>query len=224
MAFKTARRRPAAFHGGIRFPAVFGLGACGLAAWRLAVFLSALLLPVLVFPVQPQPAAAIRAAAISTAAISTGTFSPVPPGRAAGYVPPWSWPITPPPAVLRPFKPPPRPWLAGHRGVDLAGPPGTEVRSPAAGTVVFAGWVVDRPVLTVDLGQGLLSSFEPLDSSRRPGEAVGSGEVLGTVPAAGSGHCPEAACLHWGVRLNGTYVNPLDFVTDRRPSVLLPPR
>ena len=139
MAFKTARRRPAAFHGGIRFPAVFGLGACGLAAWRLAVFLPALLLPVLVFPVQPQPAAAIRAAAISTAAISTGTFSPVPPGRAAGYVPPWSWPITPPPAVLRPFKPPPRPWLAGHRGVDLAGPPGTEVRSPAAGTVVFAG-------------------------------------------------------------------------------------
>ncbi|MGX9901778.1 hypothetical protein ACW0JT_21495 [Arthrobacter sp. SA17] len=36
----------------------------------------------------------------------------------------WSWPLSPEPAVLRGFDPPDKPWLSGHRGVDLkaAGP------------------------------------------------------------------------------------------------------
>ena len=125
---------------------------------------------------------------------------------------------------MRPFKAPPERWLAGHRGVDLSASLGAPVLTPAAGTVVFAGWVVNRPVMTVDLGGGLLSSFEPVDASRSTGDKVAEGEVIGTVSgSASSSHCP-ASCLHWGVRLNGEYVNPLNFVMDRRPSILLPLR
>ena len=127
------------------------------------------------------------------------------PGAAAGG---WSWPLSPRPAVLRAFDPPARPWLSGHRGVDLqAAHDGAPVTSPAAGTVSFVGVVVDRPVITIDHGNGLRSSFEPVRSDREAGAAVAEGEVLGWVQP---GHCrPAPPCLHWGVRRGEEYVNPL---------------
>lgn len=133
----------------------------------------------------------------------------------------WSWPLEPRPAVLRAFDPPSRPWLSGHRGVDLrAAHDGVPVTAPAAGTVSFAGVVVDRPVITVDHGDGLRSSFEAVRSHLAAGTAVAEGDVLGSILP---GHCTPAPCVHWGVRRGGEYLNPLAFVTDLRPSVLLPP-
>lgn len=108
--------------------------------------------------------------------------------------------------------------MAGHRGVDLGAAEGV-VLSPADGTVVFVGTVVDRPVLTIDHGSGLLSSFEPVTASVTEGESVRAGQEIGRVST--EPHCP-GPCVHWGVRDNGEYVNPLPFVSDRRPSVLLP--
>lgn len=139
------------------------------------------------------------------------------PAAAAGG---WTWPVKPKPAVTRTFQPPAQKWLSGHRGVDLSAAPGTEVRSPAAGTVTFTGVVVDRPVITVDHGDGLKSSFEPIDATVKRGQTVARGQVIGTIASAG--HCPPANCVHWGVRRDGEYVNPLQFVQDMRPSVLLP--
>ena len=141
-----------------------------------------------------------------------------PAGMAAGG---WSWPLNPRPAVLRAFDPPARPWLSGHRGVDLqAAFDGAPVTSPAAGTVSFVGVVVDRPVITIDHGNGLRSSFEAVRSDLNPGDAVAEGEVLGWIQP---GHCGPGPCVHWGVRRGDEYLNPLAFVTDLRPSVLLPP-
>jgi murein DD-endopeptidase MepM/ murein hydrolase activator NlpD len=98
---------------------------------------------------------------------------------------------------------------------------GAPIVAPAAGTVSFVGVVVDRPVITIDHGNGLRSSFEPVDSALTAGSAVAPGDVLGRVRA---GHCgPAPPCLHWGVRRGEEYVNPLAFVMDLRPSVLLPP-
>lgn len=133
----------------------------------------------------------------------------------------WSWPLEPRPVVLRTFDPPAEPWLSGHRGVDLrAAHDVARVTSPAAGTVTFAGVVVDRPVITVDHGNGLRSSFEAVRSDLKPGTAVAEGEVLGWIQPS---HCGPGACVHWGVRRGEDYLNPLTFVTDLRPSVLLPP-
>ena len=122
---------------------------------------------------------------------------------------------------MRAFDPPARPWLSGHRGVDLrASHDGAPVTSPASGTVSFAGVVVDRAVITVDHGSGLRSSFEAVRTDLEAGDAVAKGDVVGWIQ---SGHCTPAPCVHWGVRRGGEYLNPLAFMTDLRPSVLLPP-
>lgn len=151
------------------------------------------------------------------AAEPAGRFSPV---AAAPAPRSWAWPLAPRPAVLRAFDPPEKPWLSGHRGVDLqAAADGGPVTSPESGTVSFVGVVVDRPVITVDHGNGLRSSFEPVRSGLKKGATVAKGDVLGALM---TGHCGAAPCVHWGVRRGEDYVNPLGFVTDLRPSILLP--
>jgi murein DD-endopeptidase MepM/ murein hydrolase activator NlpD len=140
--------------------------------------------------------------------------------QASAPRPDWDWPLTPRPAVVRTFDPPDKPWMSGHRGVDLgAAHDGVPVTSPASGTVSFVGVVVDRPVITIDHGGGLRSSFEPVESTLTAGTAVAKGEVVGTLMP---GHCGALHCVHWGVRRGDDYVNPLEFVTDLRPSILLP--
>ena len=165
--------------------------------------------------------AAVGVAALLLAGTTAATPTTAAPGAPAPH-PGWAWPLEPRPAVVRGFDPPPKPWLSGHRGVDLAAESGSPVLSPADGTVVFAGWVVDRPVLTIDHGGGLRSSFEPVSSSLAVGTAVARGQPVGTLEPPGAGHCSPADCLHWGVRRGDEYVDPLQFVVDRRPSVLLP--
>ncbi|MBG0739220.1 peptidoglycan DD-metalloendopeptidase family protein [Paeniglutamicibacter antarcticus] len=132
----------------------------------------------------------------------------------------WHWPLDPRPRLIRKFDPPAKPWLAGHRGIDLAAAPGTPILAPANGTVVFSGWVVDRTVVTIEHTPGLRSSFEPVDSPLPEGTTVVIGQPVGIL--AVSSHCPPAGCLHWGVRRGQVYLDPLQFILDRRPSVLLP--
>ncbi|MFC3298736.1 M23 family metallopeptidase [Arthrobacter agilis] len=147
-------------------------------------------------------------------------------GRSEPFVPEWSWPLTPTPSVLRRFQKPPQNWKSGHRGMDLAvTEAGDGFSSPADGVVFFSGRVVDRGVLSIDHGNGRISSFEPVETDLTKGRRVARGEHLGSISAAGpspsSAHCIRT-CLHWGVRVDGEYVDPLGFVSDRRPSVLLP--
>jgi murein DD-endopeptidase MepM/ murein hydrolase activator NlpD len=151
-----------------------------------------------------------------------GAPSAVPPGPilAAPARGDWSWPLPPKPVVLRGFDPPEKPWMRGHRGVDLRTAfDGAAVTSPESGTVSFVGVVVDRPVITIDHGGGLRSSFEPVDSGLAAGARVSKGDLIGTVRP---GHCGAIPCVHWGVRRGEDYINPLSLVTDLRPSVLLP--
>ncbi|KHL01147.1 M23 family metallopeptidase [Sinomonas humi] len=158
-------------------------------------------------------AVAAYAGAVSAAAVNGARSQPAP---ARG----WLWPLEPRPAVVRAFDPPARPWLSGHRGVDLAAQPGQGLLAPDDGVIAFAGWVVDRPVLTIDHGDGLRSSFEPVETDLDAGSLVTPGQPIGRIAAAPL-HC-EGACLHWGVRKDDDYVSPLRFLVDTRPSILLP--
>jgi murein DD-endopeptidase MepM/ murein hydrolase activator NlpD len=119
----------------------------------------------------------------------------------------FGWPVAPPDVVRR-FDPPPRPWLSGHRGVDLAAAPGAEVRAAGAGTVVFAGTVAGRGVVSVQHPGGLRTTYEPVTATVHTGETVAAGQVLGTLDAGHPG-CPAAACLHWGLRRGEQYLDPL---------------
>jgi murein DD-endopeptidase MepM/ murein hydrolase activator NlpD len=127
------------------------------------------------------------------------------PERAGGE---FGWPVDGA-RVVRRFDPPPRPWLPGHRGTDLAAAPGSVVRAAGAGTIVFAGQVAGRGVVSVAHPGGLRTTYEPVDvQARRPGDAVAAGAALGTL-AAGHPGCPSAACLHWGLRRGADYLDPL---------------
>ncbi|PRW62548.1 M23 family metallopeptidase [Actinopolyspora mortivallis] len=99
----------------------------------------------------------------------------------------------------------------GHRGVDLLGRAGQHVHAAAAGVVVHAGNVVDRPVVSVEHRNGTRTTYEPVRPTVSPGERVARGQALGRL-AGGHPGCPAnppEACLHWGLRRGDEYFDPL---------------
>lgn len=138
-----------------------------------------------------------------------------PPTAPAGY----AWPLPGSPEVARGFDPPPQPWLAGHRGVDLAATAGVPVRSVAAGTVHYAGELAGRGVVSVRHADGLRTTYEPVRPDVAAGDRVDAGQRLGTLLAGHRG-CPAAACLHWGLRHGEVYLDPLTLLGQGRVRLL----
>lgn len=125
------------------------------------------------------------------------------------------WPLRPPPAVQRGFDAPSPDWKPGHRGVDLPGAPGQPVYAAGAATVVFAGLLAGRPVVSLAHPGGLHTSYEPVRAAVRTGQAVAAQTVIGALQAGHAG-CRAAACLHWGAMWGPAsgahYVDPLGLV------------
>lgn len=143
-----------------------------------------------------------------------------------------AWPVAGPagiqPTVLRGWDPPPSPWAAGHRGVDLGSSAGAAVRAAAPGRVAYAGTVAGRGVLTIEVSRSgrppLRTTYEPVDPTVRKGQHVTAGQKV-AVLQRGPFHC-RAPCLHWGLRRGKTYLNPLSLLPRSMllggPSRLLP--
>lgn len=133
----------------------------------------------------------------------------------------WLWPVEASPQVTRPFALD-TPYGPGHRGIDIAAKPGSEVVAPAAGVVRFSGFVVDRPVLSIQHADGALTSYEPVVSDLHPGAPVLAGQRIGTL-SPDHRHTPEGA-LHVGLRQEGAYLDPAPYFDALRPraAVLLP--
>lgn len=157
----------------------------------------------------PTPTSRLAAATGATAGprpVPAQRPTPVPrptpaPGPAVAPLPtsapPTPTPTATNPTILRPFEPPRHRWDAGHRGVDLAGYVGEPVVAANSGTVLYAGFLVDRPVVVV--GHGLLrTTYEPVlaDALIRVGVQVRRGQRLGILLP---GHCVGSVCLHWGL-------------------------
>jgi murein DD-endopeptidase MepM/ murein hydrolase activator NlpD len=125
------------------------------------------------------------------------------------------WPLRPQPNVVRMFDAPSPNWNRGHRGVDLAGTAGQPVLAAAEGTVVFAGELAGRPLVSVAHPGGLRTSYEPVSPVVRVGQRVAAGTVLGPLKGGHAG-CAAPACLHWGAMwgpaANADYVDPLGLV------------
>ncbi|WP_214467275.1 murein hydrolase activator EnvC family protein [Microbacterium flavescens] len=130
----------------------------------------------------------------------------------------WSWPLTAF-RLDRPFQAPAHAYGAGHRGIDLRPLDAGAVRAPAPGTVAFSGPVAGRGILTIDHGDGLVTTLEPVDTSLRAGAMLRAGDPVGTI---GLGGHTEPGALHFGVRLHGEYVNPLLLLGGVPRAVLLP--
>lgn len=141
-------------------------------------------------------------------------------GRAAaGPGPVGVWPLLPEPDVVRRFEPPPAPWAAGHRGVDLAGHAGQVVHAALDGVVGFAGSIGGKPVVTVVHG-ARRTTYEPVVATVERGDRVSAGEAIGRLIVTGS-HCFPTACLHWGLIRAEVYLDPLSLVGSG-PVRLLP--
>ena len=132
-----------------------------------------------------------------------GGPAPYQAGQPAGR---FGWPLPGVPVVLRAFEAPPHRYGPGHRGVDLAAVEGTAVRAAGAGTVVFAGPVAGREVISIDHPGGLRTTYEPVAPEVRAGDVVAGGQRIGTVR---TGHPECTDCLHWGVRRGEEYLDPL---------------
>jgi len=122
------------------------------------------------------------------------------------------WPLRPAPAVVRAFDAPLPDWKPGHRGVDLSGSPGQQVYAAGSATVVFAGVLAGRPVVSLAHPGGLRTSYEPVRAAVRAGQQVTAQTVIGELLAGHDG-CAAAACLHWGAMWGpasgADYVDPL---------------
>jgi murein DD-endopeptidase MepM/ murein hydrolase activator NlpD len=146
--------------------------------------------------------------------LSTGPW-PVPIATGGASVPAlpsgsWAWPVTGP--VIRGFDPPDSPYGAGHRGIDIAVTQGTPILAAESGAVTFAGTVGGDLFVTIDHGGQLSSTYSWISSMTvRKADVVSRGQPIGTT---GSGH-PDSSLphLHFGVKLYGAYVDPLEYLT-----------
>ncbi|MEW2474071.1 M23 family metallopeptidase [Micromonospora gifhornensis] len=140
--------------------------------------------------------------------VSASALVPPSRGATADSVGRYRWPVDGQPRPVRRFDPPPRPWLAGHRGVDLLAPAGATIRAAGDGTISYAGMVAGRPVISVAHADGLRTTYEPVEPAVTVGTSVHAGTVLGVLLPGHAG-CPQAACLHWGLRRGDDYLDPL---------------
>jgi|TARA_B100000678_G_scaffold39158_1_gene28820 murein DD-endopeptidase MepM/ murein hydrolase activator NlpD len=130
----------------------------------------------------------------------------------------WVWPVSGF-RILTAYVAPAHRYGPGHRGIDLELFGVRTIRSPAAGFVQFSGRVVDRDLITIDHGNGLVTTLEPVTSPLVAGDRVARGEDVGIV--GDGGHTP-AGGVHFGVRWHGEYINPMVVLGGVPRAVLLP--
>jgi murein DD-endopeptidase MepM/ murein hydrolase activator NlpD len=157
----------------------------------------------------------MRRILLSMLLVASWAFASAAPAPAAGL---WTWPVTGP--ILRAFDPPDNPFGSGHRGIDIGTAVGTPIVAPAAGVVSFAGKVGGQLFLTIAHGGALQSTASWLtDVLVRKGDAVTAGQV---VAHTGWGHAADPLPhLHFSVRLEGVYVDPLDYLAPMDMSALI---
>ena len=107
-----------------------------------------------------------------------------------------------------------------HRGIDIAAPEGTEVRSPISGTVRFAGFTpAGGGTVSIDIGGGWRVTLLQLENiAVRAGDQIVAGDVLGRVAASGDASSREPH-IHLGlIDPNGTYLDPAAFLPPQASS------
>lgn len=108
----------------------------------------------------------------------------------------------------------------GHMGVDYAAATGTPVWAAASGRIVFRGWRGGAGNCVILKHESGLQTVYMHLSSFRKGQNVGqwveSKTVIGYVGTTGLSTGPH---LHFGVKKNGQYVDPLKLEPTRRGGV-----
>jgi murein DD-endopeptidase MepM/ murein hydrolase activator NlpD len=95
-----------------------------------------------------------------------------------------------------------------HGGIDIASPEGTPILAAADGVVVETGdYFFNGNCVFIEHGLGLQTFYAHMSRiDVDPGDRVSQGQVIGAVGQTGR---VTGSHLHWSVRLNETWVNPL---------------
>jgi len=97
-----------------------------------------------------------------------------------------------------------------HQGTDLRAAIGTPVYAANSGVVrLTANLFYSGNIVIVDHGMGIFTTYAHLSEIQvTAGHQIERGRQIGLSGASGRASGPH---LHWGVRVNGVYVDPLQF-------------
>lgn len=100
-----------------------------------------------------------------------------------------------------------------HAGLDIAAAPGSPVYAPADGVVSFAGYDAGYgKLVSIDHGYGVSTRFGHTSQIYvQVGQKVSKWDVIAAVGNTGRSTGPH---LHYEVRINGTPVDPINFILD----------
>jgi murein DD-endopeptidase MepM/ murein hydrolase activator NlpD len=141
------------------------------------------------------------------AAITLAPAPATPQASGMWYLPPVRGP------VLRHFEPPPTPYAAGHRGIDIGAARGSAVVASAAGTVAFAGQVGGELFVSINHADGIRTTYSFLDAVLvRAGQTVSQRQIIAR---SGAGHAASAQThLHFGMRVGAAYLDPEPYLVS----------
>lgn len=99
-----------------------------------------------------------------------------------------------------------------HTGIDIAARSGTNILAANAGIVMASGWNNSYGYMVMlDHGGGIVTLYAHASKLLvRKGDVVGRGEVIALVGSTGRSTGPH---IHFEVRINGEYKNPLNYVS-----------
>jgi len=98
-----------------------------------------------------------------------------------------------------------------HGGIDLRGKIGTPVPAAGGGKVAFSGKLYySGNAVIIDHGLDIFSLYLHLDKILvAKGDRIKQGQIIGRLGRTGRVTGPH---LHWGIKLNGIFVDPLEFI------------
>ena len=98
-----------------------------------------------------------------------------------------------------------------HRGTDFRAAVGKPVLAANSGIVRMAkDLFYSGRIVIIDHGTGIFSTYAHLSRiDVKPDQQVAKGQLIGLSGATGRVNGPH---LHWGIKINQTYVDPLQFV------------
>lgn len=98
-----------------------------------------------------------------------------------------------------------------HPGIDIANSTGTPIVAAAAGQVIYSGWYSGYgKMVQIDHGNGIVTIYAHNSQNNvREGQQVEKGEVIAYMGSTG---WSTGSHVHYEIRVNGTAVNPANFL------------